>query len=207
MNITAVIPVVIILNYICQVDLPESTENVKLFTSLSEEEQGNFKRKQSEIIEKHRNRHTQVHAFNIMLRNYVPSYVRKVCKVLEPLKKKRRSRNQQLVAFLALINSYVPGSDLPHDLCQRFIKRQGNNVDDFSLELHMQPFTDFLVIFSTKEEGASSVDRHVRMVHPMIAHECLRLFTEAGVTRSEATLNLLRELCSNDLPLCLVKTI
>lgn len=206
-NITATIPVVIILNCLRQTHLPESTEIVKLPSRLSQEEHGNFKRTQSDIIQKHGNRHTLLYAFNIMLKNYDSSYVTEICKVLQPLKKKRRSRKQQLLAFLALINSYVPGSDLPHDLCQMFIERECNNIDDFSLEQHMQPFTDFLVMFSTKEEEASSENIHVRMVHPMIAHESLRLLTEAGVTRSDTTLNLLRDLCTGDMPLCLVKTI
>lgn len=206
-NITATIPVVIILNCLRQKDLTERTENVKLSSSLSEEEQDNFKRKQSDIIQKHGNRHTQLHAVNIMLRNYDKSYVKKLCKNLLPLKKKRRPRKEQLLAFLALINSYVPGSDLPYDLCRMFIWREGNNVDAFSLEQNMQPFTDFLVIFSTKEEKARSEDMHVRMVHPMIAHECLKLLTEAGVTRGDTTLKLLREMCKDDTPPCLVKTI
>ncbi|XP_026798769.3 sterile alpha motif domain-containing protein 9-like [Pangasianodon hypophthalmus] len=206
-NITTTIPVVIILNCLRQTDLTDRTENVILSSSLSEKEQDNFKRKQSDIIQIHGNRHTQLYAFNIMLRNYDPSYVTEVCRILLPLKKKRRSRKEQLLAFLALINSYVPSSDLPHDLCQTFIERQVNKLVNLSLEQYMQPFTDFLVIFSMKEEEDRSENTRVRMVHPMIAHECLRLLAEAGVTRSDTTLKLLTELCGDDMPPCLVKTI
>lgn len=76
-NITATIPVVIILNCFRQTDslsLPERPENVKLYSSLSEEEQGNFERKQSDIIQKHGNAHSQLHAFNFMLRNFDQRY-------------------------------------------------------------------------------------------------------------------------------------
>lgn len=202
-NITTRIPVVIVLNCLRQTNLTERSECLKLSSSLSNNEQGNFTRKQLDITTIYEKNHTQLHAFNIMLRNYDPAYVTEVCTALHPLKRNKRPRKQQLLAFLALINSYVPGSYLPYDLCQGFIDEEGNNLPSFSLKEYMQPFSDFLVIYSTKEGEA----RHVRMVHPMIAHECLRLLTEAGVTRGDTTLKLLQELCRDDMPLFLVKMI
>lgn len=205
-NITATIPVVIILRCLHQINLEERPEDFILRSDLSVEERGEFERKQSDVIQKHGERHTQLHAFNIMLNDSSLGYVREICKVLNPLTKK--GRKQQLLAFLALINSYVPGSVLPYDLCLTFIKGECNDHNHFSLEKNMQPFTGFLTIFSEKEEAeVNSEDKHVRIAHPLIAQECLRLLTEAGVTRSYTTLNLLKELCKDTVPPNLVRTI
>lgn len=204
-NITATTPVVIILNCIREgtLGLADGTENLKLSSRLSNEEQNRFNEKQNDIITTYGNRHTYFYAFNIMQRDYDPTYVKEVCSTLHPLKKRRRSRKEQLLAFLALINSYVPGSYLPYDLCQNFIRRESSILEDFSLE----PFTNFLVKFSTKNEDERSEDMHIRMVHPMVAKECLTLLIETGVTRSDITLKLLKELCRDYMPVCLVKTI
>ncbi|XP_058240137.1 sterile alpha motif domain-containing protein 9-like [Hemibagrus wyckioides] len=202
-KITTTIPVVIILNCLRQRDNAKTKRNISLHLTLSTEEHNNFDSKLNDIIQKHGDRHAELYAFNIMQSKDRASYVEKVCRI-HTLRKKRRPRKQQLLAFLALINSYVPGSDLPLEICELFIKK---NADNFSLETHMQPFTDFLVIFSTSEEGTRSEDIHVRLVHPMIAHEFLRLLTEAGVTRSDTTLKLLRDICRNDMTPCLEKII
>lgn len=63
----------------------------------------------------------------------------------------------------------------------------------------MQPFTEFLVIFSTNEAGTRSEDKHVRIVHHMIAHECMELLTKAGVKKSDTALALLRELSTGNI--------
>ncbi|XP_047672290.1 sterile alpha motif domain-containing protein 9-like [Tachysurus fulvidraco] len=208
-NITTTIPVVIILNCIRQTHggyMGESMKNINLNSNLSTTEKMKFDSKLSDIIQTHGDRHTELHAFNIMQSNDSKSYVENVCRTLleeVTLKKKWRPRKHQLLAILALINSYIPGSDLPQDFCQLFFKKK---ADHFSLETLMQPFTDFLAIFSTSEEGTKSEDFRVRFVHPMIAHEFQRLLTEAGVTRSDTTLMLLGELCDT-MPPCLEKTI
>lgn len=200
-KITTTIPVVIILNCLRQRDNTKTKRNISLDLKLSTEEQKNFDSKLNEIIQKHGDRHAGLHAFNIMQSKDRTSYVKKVCRI-HTLRKKRRPLKQQLLAFLALINSYVPGSDLPLEFCELFIKK---NAGNFSLETYMQPFTDFLVIFKTS--GTRSEDKHVRLVHPMIAHEFFRLLTGAGVTRSDTTLKLLREFCRNVMPPCLDKII
>ncbi|KAL6466725.1 hypothetical protein MHYP_G00245290 [Metynnis hypsauchen] len=202
-NVTATVPVVIILNCVRQLTATKSTT---LCTSLSEEEKNKLKEKQAEIIQRHGDRHTKFHAFNIMLGNYSPSVVTEICTILHPIKTKRRPRKAQLLAYLALINSYVPGSSLSHDLCQQFLENNRNALDEFSLEVQMQPFTDILVIFSIQERENRNED-HVRMAHPMIADECLQLLTSAGVTRSVITRNLLTDLCKNPVPLYLMKNI
>ncbi|XP_060720291.1 sterile alpha motif domain-containing protein 9-like [Tachysurus vachellii] len=206
-NITTTIPVVIILNCIRQTHMGESKRNINLDSTLSATEKMNFDSKLDDISQTHGDRHTELHAFNIMQSNDSRSYVENVCETLleeGTLIKKWRPRKQQLLAFLALINSYVPGSDLPQDFCKLFFRTK---ADNFSLETHMQPFTDFLAIFSTSEEGTKNEDIRVRFVHPLIAHEFQRLLTEAGVTRSDTTLKLLGELCRDTMPPCLEKTI
>ncbi|XP_037388695.1 sterile alpha motif domain-containing protein 9-like [Pygocentrus nattereri] len=202
-NFPATVPVVIILNCVRQLTATKSTT---LCRSLSEEEKNKLKENQAEIIQRHGDRHTKFHAFNIMLSNYSPSVVTEICKILHPIKKKKRPRKAQLLAYLALINSYVPGSSLSRDLCQQFLENNSNTLDEFSLEVQMQPFTDILVIFSTQTRENRSED-HVRMAHPMIADECLQLLTSAALTRSVITRNLLTDLCKNPVPLYLVKTI
>ncbi|XP_036439143.1 sterile alpha motif domain-containing protein 9-like [Colossoma macropomum] len=202
-NVTTTVPVVIILNCVRQLTTTRSTT---LCTSLSEEEKNKLKEKQAEIIQRHGDRHTKFHAFNIMLGNYNPSVVTEICTILHPIKKRKRSRKAQLLAYLALINSYAPGSSLSPDICQRFLDKKSLGLGSFSLEHQMQPFTDILVIFSTQEKENRGED-HVRMAHPMIAEECLQLLTSAGVTRSIITRNLLTDLCENPVPLYLVKTI
>lgn len=195
-KITTTIPVVIILNCIRQTHMGESVRNINLYSTLSTREKMNFDSKQSDIIQTHGDRHTELHAFNIMQSNDSRSYIENVCKTLleeVTLKKKWRPRQQQLLAFLALINSYVPGSDLPQDFCQLLFRKK---ADNFSLETHMQPFTVFLAIFSTSEGGTNSEDIRVRFVHPMIAHEFQRLLTESGVTRSD-TIEHKRKLLKN----------
>ncbi|XP_046698666.1 sterile alpha motif domain-containing protein 9 [Silurus meridionalis] len=127
-NITAAIPVVIILNCLHHTDLTEGAQYVKLSSKLSEAEKERYTTKQSSIIQNYGDRHTELYAFNIMQRNYDSSYVTEVCRNLQPFQKKNRPRTQQLLAFLALVNSYVPGSDLPQDLCQMFLRRERNNL-------------------------------------------------------------------------------
>ena len=54
-NVTATVPVVIILNCVCQLTARKSTT---LCTSLSEEEKNKLKEKQAEVIQRHGDRHT-----------------------------------------------------------------------------------------------------------------------------------------------------
>uniref|UniRef100_A0AAY5EA69 Sterile alpha motif domain-containing protein 9-like n=1 Tax=Electrophorus electricus TaxID=8005 RepID=A0AAY5EA69_ELEEL len=189
-TVTATIPVVIILNCLHQINLPER-EALILHRSLSEEEKTRFQEKHIEVTERHRDRHSQFHAYNIMKNNFCSSVVSSICEMIKPTKKKRSPHEDQLLAILALVNSYVPGSYLTHDFCQRFVeKRNRLEADDtFSLVEKRHPFNDILVIFQTQEG-----ETHVRMAHPMIADKCLQLLTLEGVTRSNTTKNLLAEL-------------
>ncbi|XP_022518538.2 sterile alpha motif domain-containing protein 9-like [Astyanax mexicanus] len=202
--ITPDVPVAIILNCVRQLKV---TKIRVLETSLSKREEEAFKEKHNEIVQRHGDRRTRFHALNIMSSNYSTSYVTEACEILQTIKKNKRPRKEQLLAFLALVNAYAPGSYIAHDLCCQFFDNESNDLDEFSLEKQMQPFTDILVIFSTQEGENRSEDKHVRMAHPMIAGECLELLTSAGVTRSDTTLKLLTDLCRDPMPMYLVKII
>uniref|UniRef100_A0A3B1JCU9 Sterile alpha motif domain-containing protein 9-like n=1 Tax=Astyanax mexicanus TaxID=7994 RepID=A0A3B1JCU9_ASTMX len=182
--ITPDVPVAIILNCVRQLKV---TKIRVLETSLSKREEEAFKEKHNEIVQRHGDR--------------------QACEILQTIKKNKRPRKEQLLAFLALVNAYAPGSYIAHDLCCQFFDNESNDLDEFSLEKQMQPFTDILVIFSTQEGENRSEDKHVRMAHPMIAGECLELLTSAGITRSDTTLKLLTDLCRDPMPMYLVKII
>ncbi len=204
-NISANTPVVIILNCLRKKN-KTGKEKLMLCTSLSKEEQDNFNAKHTEVVQGH-DRHKEFHGFNIMQSNFSQTYITETCEYLKPLKRRKRPRNAQLLSFLALINSYAPGSYLTETLCLEFLDKKNHISDRPTLEKQMGDFADLLVVYSTCAGGATSKDRCIRMIHPMIADECLSLLTDAGVTLSDTTIKLLSHLCSQTVHPYLLKIV
>ncbi len=104
----------------------------------------------------------------------------------------KESSSTRLLSFLALINSYVPGSHLSKLLCEQFIvqTKQLNDEEHPTLETIMKPFMDLIVIFSKGEQEGQCI----RLTHPMIADDCLKMFTESKMTRSDIALDFLNSL-------------
>uniref|UniRef100_A0A673VZS9 Sterile alpha motif domain-containing protein 9-like n=1 Tax=Salmo trutta TaxID=8032 RepID=A0A673VZS9_SALTR len=204
-NITTHMPVVIILNCVRKAVIKQEDHNnsrhVILRTKLSEAEKQQFEEKQIEISRSYSNEHKQFHGFNIMRENFCGDYVKETSAILGDVRKNRRPKNSQLLAFLSLVNAYVPGSHLLQSQCQEFLGPPDPIYGGPSFEQRMKPFTHLIVTFPTRQ----GQDKHVRMAHPLIAEQCVKVLATAGVTRSDTARNFLTEFCREEVQQFLVQ--
>ncbi|XP_020359573.2 sterile alpha motif domain-containing protein 9-like [Oncorhynchus kisutch] len=196
-NITTHMPVVIILNCVRKEVIKQEDHNksrhVILRMELSEAEKKQFEEKQIEISRSYSNEHKQFHGFNIMRENFSGDYVKETCAFLD-VRKKRRPKKSQLLSFLSLVNAYVPGSHLLESQCQAFLGPPDPNYGGPSFEQRMEPFSHLIVTFPSQQ----GQDKHVRMAHPLIAQQCVKVLATAGVTRSDTARNFLIDFCGEE---------
>ncbi|XP_035609289.2 sterile alpha motif domain-containing protein 9-like [Oncorhynchus keta] len=196
-NITTHMPVVIILNCVRKEVIKQEDHNnsrhVILRAELSEAEKQQFEEKQIEISRSYSNEHKQFHGFNIMRENFSGDYVKETCVFLD-VRKKRRPKEKQLLAFLSLVNAYVPGSHLLESQCQAFLGTQDPIYVGPSFEQRMEPFSHLIVTFPSQQ----GQHKHVRMAHPLIAQQCVKVLATAGVNRSDTARNFLTDFCGEE---------
>ncbi|KAL7855720.1 hypothetical protein AOLI_G00193240 [Acnodon oligacanthus] len=151
------------------------------------------------------------------------------------VKRHKPACNTELFSVLALLNSYVPGSYLPLSRCLNFLNPRytssqqtsaehnttlqdpphmipgtnmaleippDTNTEQLHFEKDMEPFMKLIVVFS-KDETKSEC---VRLAHPMIANECLKILAEAGISKGEIAKRFL-ESCKPNEPPYVVKMI
>uniref|UniRef100_A0A8C7PWE9 Si:ch73-252p3.1 n=2 Tax=Oncorhynchus mykiss TaxID=8022 RepID=A0A8C7PWE9_ONCMY len=197
-NITTHRPVVIILNCVRKEVIKQEDHNksrhVILRMELSEAEKQQFEEKQIEISRSYSNEHKQFHGFNIMRENFSGDYVKETCALSGDVRKNRRPKNDQLLAFLSLVNAYVPGSHLLQSQCQAFLGPPDPIYGGPSFEQRMEPFTHLIVTFPSQQ----GQDKHVRMAHPLIAQQCVKVLAMAGVPRSDTARNFLTDFCREE---------
>ncbi|KAL7841548.1 hypothetical protein SRHO_G00252390 [Serrasalmus rhombeus] len=151
------------------------------------------------------------------------------------VKRNKPACNTELFSVLALLNSYVPGSFLPLSRCLNFLNPRytsyqqtsaeqmttlqdpphmipetnmaleippDNNTEQLHFEKDMKPFMKLIVVFSRDETKSECV----RLAHPMIANEFLKILAEAGITKGEIAKRFL-ESCKPNEPPYVVKMI
>uniref|UniRef100_A0A3B4DAV8 Si:ch73-252p3.1 n=1 Tax=Pygocentrus nattereri TaxID=42514 RepID=A0A3B4DAV8_PYGNA len=151
------------------------------------------------------------------------------------VKRNKPACNTELFSVLALLNSYVPGSFLPLSRCLNFLNPRytssqqtsaeqittlqdpphmisetnmaleippDNDIEQLHFEKDMKPFMKLIVVFSRDETKSECV----RLAHPMIANECLKILAEAGITKGEIAKRFL-ESCKPNEPPYVVKMI
>ncbi|XP_064787307.1 sterile alpha motif domain-containing protein 9-like [Oncorhynchus masou masou] len=196
-NITTHMAVVIILNCVRKEVIKQEDHNksrhVILRAELSEAEKQQFEEKQIEISRNYSNEHKQFHGFNIMRENFSGDYVKETCAFLD-VRKKRRPKKSQLLAFLSLVNAYVPGSHFLQSQCQAFLGPPDPIYGGPSFEQRMEPFSHLIVTFPSQQ----GQDKHVRMAHPLIAQQCVKVLAMAGVPRSDTARNFLIDFCGEE---------
>lgn len=199
-KITSKVPVLIMLNcvrksFIAEHDDPTTRISVILRRQLSEEEKDKFRNKLDVIRKRYADQHTKFHGFNIMCGNFSKTYIQDSVKAC--VNKHLVKPQNLLLPFLSLLNFYVPGSYLLESECAEFPDARSQ---DFESRMH--PFNDLIVTFSGQEE-----DKRVRMKHPMIADQCVKLLAMSRVTRGDTTRNFLKYFCKAEVPQHLVPVI
>ncbi|KAL4658193.1 sterile alpha motif domain-containing protein 9-like [Arapaima gigas] len=186
------IPVVVVLKCVHVLD----RDNVTLKTSLSLEERDLFDKKLEAIGDCYNEESKKFYAFNIMQQNFSEECVQNLSNsFLDGLNLEDRST--QLFAVLVLINSYIPGSALLKSECEIFLRGSKHRMaQDISFERSMQPFLDFLVTFSKREE--KNKYEFVRVVHPLLAKHFCASLADAGLTQSKITELLLKSINGNN---------
>ncbi|XP_036439320.1 sterile alpha motif domain-containing protein 9-like [Colossoma macropomum] len=224
-GISADVPVAILLNAKRKLtNMADGPLNLK--NKLSREELRNFALKEAEMKLSHSDEELKLfHGFNLMRNNFSKKYVANLSSIKEIkdyVKRNKTACNTELFSVLALLNSYVPGSFLPLSRCQDFLNPQRTiseqttdrkmaTLQDSShvviyekllFEKNMEPFMNLMVIFSRDEMKSECV----RLAHPMIANECLKILAEAGITKGEIAKSFL-ESCKPNEPPYMVKMI
>ncbi|KAM9400962.1 sterile alpha motif domain-containing protein 9-like isoform 1-T3 [Salvelinus alpinus] len=200
-KITSKVPVLIMLNcvrksFIAEQDDLTTRTSVILRRQLSEEEKDKFINKLDAIRKRYANQHTKFHGFNIMCGHFSKTYIQDSVKAC--VNKHLLKPQNLLLPFLALLNFYVPGSYLLESECAEFPDARSQ---DFGSGLH--PFNDLIVTFSGQEKD----DKRVRMKHPMIADQCVKLLAKFRVTRGGTTRNFLKYFFKAEVPQHLVPVI
>ncbi|XP_036439122.1 sterile alpha motif domain-containing protein 9-like [Colossoma macropomum] len=234
-GISADVPVAILLNAKRKLtNMADGPLNLK--NKLSREELRNFALKEAEMKLSHSDEELKLfHGFNLMRNNFSKKYVANLSSIKEIkdyVKRNKTACNTELFSVLALLNSYVPGSFLPLSRCQDFLNPQrtiseqttgemttlqdpphmipGTNMalqippdtNTVHFKKDMEPFMNLMVMFSRDETKSECV----RLAHPMIANECLKILAEAGITKGEIAKSFL-ESCKPNEPPYMVKMI
>ncbi|XP_055013855.1 sterile alpha motif domain-containing protein 9-like [Boleophthalmus pectinirostris] len=196
--------IVLILN--CErTPFPEKTSNncynpnVFISAKLSSKEKDLFSKKYQELKDNHDKPDT-FYAFMIMKndfsKDYISDLVNNILKDLDI-----GSPQGKLLSFLALLNTYVNGSYMSLSLCEELMEIRNPLWTSESLEDKMNPYSTLLITFIVEEHGTYQA---VRLLHPMIAENCIKVFKEQQLSGlSDITIDLL--FCENLYRTCMGK--
>uniref|UniRef100_A0A3B4AQV0 SAM domain-containing protein n=1 Tax=Periophthalmus magnuspinnatus TaxID=409849 RepID=A0A3B4AQV0_9GOBI len=98
------------------------------------------------------------------------------------------SQQGKLLSFLALLNSYVNGSYISLSSCEELVGIRNPLWRQESLEDKMNPYSTLLITFTVEEHGTYQA---VRLLHQMIAENCIKVFKENQHDLSDITIDLL----------------
>ncbi|KAL0994860.1 hypothetical protein UPYG_G00128230 [Umbra pygmaea] len=208
-KLAATFPVVIILQCIRSAFIIDEDENEKirseadviLKSNLTHKEKTSLVSLGKQISRRHGEKMESFHSLNIMQHDFHEEYTRRILhfeggnEITKYLQQNKASRITKLFAFLALVSSYVPGSYLLQSQCDAFLSHQDPFDGNLSFEKLMKPFSGLIVTFSRGEQE----DKRVRLAHPVLAHQCVRMLADVGVARSSATLDYLQYLCRQEI--------
>ncbi|KAK7929765.1 hypothetical protein WMY93_006160 [Mugilogobius chulae] len=195
--------VVLILN--CErTPVPDKTSincynpNVFISTKLSSKEKNLFSEKYQELKDNHEKPDT-FYAFMIMKNDFSKDYISDlVSNILKDLDV--GSHQGRLLSFLALLNTYVNGSYMSLALCEELTGIRNPLWMQETLEEKMNPYSTLLITFNVEEHGTYQA---VRILHPMIAENCIKVFGENQVHLSDITIDLLH--CDSIYKTCMGK--
>ncbi|XP_033823144.1 sterile alpha motif domain-containing protein 9-like [Periophthalmus magnuspinnatus] len=160
--------------------------NVFISAKLSSKEKDLFLQKYQELKDNHEKPDT-FYAFMIMKndfsKDYISDLVNNILKDLDI-----GSQQGKLLSFLALLNSYVNGSYISLSSCEELVGIRNPLWRQESLEDKMNPYSTLLITFTVEEHGTYQA---VRLLHQMIAENCIKVFKENQHDLSDITIDLL----------------
>ncbi|XP_075683813.1 sterile alpha motif domain-containing protein 9-like [Rhinoderma darwinii] len=188
-------PVVIILNCVRSQNPEQSSKSncsssVALINKLSSQEQRAFVKKLTEIENTHENP-DNFYSFMIMKTNFDKTYIENTVRnTLKGLK--NASKTTQLISFLALLNKYVTNSTISASMCEEFL-----GITEKKTCWLRETIEDFIGSYSTicirTEVEEYGRYEGLRIIHPMIAHQCIEeLKSTYDIQQSSIMLNLLQ---------------
>ncbi|XP_028652303.1 sterile alpha motif domain-containing protein 9 isoform X2 [Erpetoichthys calabaricus] len=162
-------------------------ESIYIANKLSVKEQKLFEAKLMEIQANYSQFET-FYGFMIMKNNFSSEYTENlVHNILKHLD--ISTKEAQLISFFALLNSYVDGSSISVSICEDFLGIKNAFWGRENVEDKMGPYSTLLIRFKVEEYGTYW---SMRMLHQMIATECLReLIKTYSLKLSDITINLL----------------
>lgn len=168
-------PVVIILNCMRSQNPEQSaksncTSSVALTYKLSKQEQRAFVTKLDEIEKQYENP-DNFYSFMIMKTNFDKTYIENTVRnTLKGLK--NASKTTQLISFLALLNKYVKDSTISASMCEEFlnIKKKKTFWFQESIEDSIGSYSTIFIRTEVEEYGRYE---GLRIIHPLIAHQCI----------------------------------
>ncbi|KAM4027109.1 sterile alpha motif domain-containing protein 9-like [Anomaloglossus baeobatrachus] len=188
-------PVVILLNCVRSQNPEESakpyrTSSVALINTLSEQEQRAFKKKLEEI-EKHHEKPDNFYSFMIMKNNFDKKYIEKTVRnTLKGLKE--ASKTTQLISFIALLNKYVKDSTISVSMCEEFLGIRAIK-SPWLQESIEDTIGSYATIFIRTEVEEYGRYEGLRIIHPLIAHQCtVELKDTYHIQQSSIMLDLLQ---------------
>lgn len=160
--------------------------NVFISAKLSPKEKNLFYKKYEELKDSHDKPDT-FYAFMIMKndfsKDYISDLVNNILKDLDV-----STQQGRLLGFLALLNTYVHESYMSLSLCEELMEIRNPLWRQETLEDKMNPYSTLLITFDVEEHGTYQA---VRLLHQMIAENCLKVFKEHKVNLSDITIDLL----------------
>uniref|UniRef100_A0A8C6SRS9 Uncharacterized protein n=1 Tax=Neogobius melanostomus TaxID=47308 RepID=A0A8C6SRS9_9GOBI len=145
--------------------------NVCISAKLSPKEKDLFYKKYEELKDSHDNK------------DYIIDLVNNILKDLDV-----GSKQGRLLGFLALLNTYVHDSYMSLSLCEELMEIRNPLRRRETLEDKMNPYSTLLITFDVEEHGTYQA---VRLLHQMIAENCLKVFKEHKLKLSDITVDLL----------------
>ncbi|XP_072318722.1 sterile alpha motif domain-containing protein 9-like [Eucyclogobius newberryi] len=172
--------------------------NVFISAKLSSNEKKMFLNKYQELKDNHDKPDT-FYAFMILKNDFSKGYISDlVNNILKDLD--IASQQGRLLSFLALLNTYVNGSYMSLSLCEELMGIRNPLWGQETLEDKMNPYSTLLITFTVEEHGTYQA---VRLLHPMIAENCIKVFKEHQLDLSNITTDLL--FCENIYKTCMGK--